>query len=207
MRAHERVLITGADLVHFGSNYIIDGDRVDDLPNTSVDEAHPLNQYGRSKLDGEHAVRDHCARTFIVRSSWVYGRGKVGFVNDTRRRLMAHERIDAVTDVRANTTFVEDLVERALELIERGHYGTYHLVNTGVCSYYDIAVEIGQVLGMPVDQQGRLIRRSTAAVARWIAARSPCTPLRCLLSEEHGLPALHSWRIALADYVGRESER
>jgi dTDP-4-dehydrorhamnose reductase len=198
---------SGADLVHFGSNYIFDGDRVAEMPYTSVDEARPLNQYGRSKLDGERAVRDRCARTFIVRSSWVFGRGKLGFVNETRRRVMAQERIDAVTDVRANATFVEDLVERTLEVIERGRYGTYHLVNTGVCSYYDIAVEIGQILGMSAAQRGRLIRRSTAADAPWITPRPPCTPLRCLLSEDLGLPPTRSWRIALADYLGRDWER
>jgi len=34
-----------------------------------------------------------------------------------------------------------------------------------------------------------------------IAARPRYTPLRCLLSEQLGLPPMRDWRAALAEYV------
>ena len=82
----------------------------------------------------------------LARSSWIFGQGKGGFVNETRRRLLAGEPMEAVTSARANTTFATDLVQRTLEVVRQGTYGTYHLVNTGACSYYDIAIEVARLL-------------------------------------------------------------
>ena len=81
----------GADLAYFSSNYVFAGDRLDEKPYTIADRPQPINQYGKSKLAGEIAVRGLCPRSFIIRSSWIFGQGKAGFVNETRRRLQAGE--------------------------------------------------------------------------------------------------------------------
>ena len=190
----------GADLVHFSSNYVFAGDRLDEMPYTLADRPHPINGYGESKLAGENAVRDACARSFIIRSSWIFGQGKPGFVNETRRRLIARERIEAITDIHANTTFAADLVLRALEVVRQGTYGTYHLVNAGVCSYYDIAMEVGRLLRLSMAERERLVGGSRAAAASWIAPRPSHTPLRCITSEQLGFAEMRHWSLALADY-------
>ena len=195
----------GADLVHFSSNYVFSGDRLDEMPYTLADRPHPINRYGESKLAGENAVRDVCARSFIIRSSWIFGQGKPGFVNETRRRLIARERIDAITDIHANATFVADLVLRTLEVVRSGTYGTYHLVNTGVCSYYDIAMEVGRLLKLSMSERERLISSSHATAARWIASRPSYTPLRCITSEQLGFAKMRHWTLALAEYLEKVS--
>ena len=190
----------GADLMHFSSNYVFAGDRLDELPYTVADPTHPINRYGESKLAGENAVRNACPRSFIIRSSWIFGQGKAGFVNETRLRLLARERVQAITNVRANTTFAADLVLRTLEVVRQGTYGKYHLVNAGVCSYYDIALEIGRLVGLSHADRERLIGGSSAPAASWIAPRPKYTPLRCLTSEQLGLAPMRHWSAALADY-------
>lgn len=190
-----------AELLHFSSNYVFDGAGRDGAPYTAPDAPSPINRYGQSKLAGELAVHSACARSFIVRSSWVFGAGKAGFVNETARRLRRQERVDAITDVWANATFVADLVLRALQVVSCGRYGTYHVVNSGVCSYYEIAVEVGRLLDVSSERLAQLIGSAAAADASWQARRPRCTPLRCLASEELGLPAMRHWRLALADYV------
>src|ERR1051325_4754372 len=172
--------VIGADLVHFSSHYVFAGDRLDEKPYTIVDLPQPINQYGESKLAGENAVRDVCARSFIIRSSWIFGHGKAGFVNETRGRLLARDPIQAITNIHANTTFVADLIQRTIELICDGTYGTYHLVNAGVCSYYDIAMEIGRLVQLSKAERERLISASRAPAASWIASRPSYTPLRCI---------------------------
>lgn len=192
--------VIGADLVHFSSNYVFAGDRRDEMPYTVVDRPHPINQYGESKFAGENAVRDVCARSFIIRSSWIFGQGKAGFVNETRRRLLARELIQAVVDVRANTTFAADLVLRTLEVIRQGTYGTYHLVNAGVCSYYDIAIEVGRLIRLSKTERERLVNAAPASAVSWIGSRPSYTPLRCITSEQLGFLPLRHWSLALADY-------
>jgi dTDP-4-dehydrorhamnose reductase len=190
----------GADLVHFSSNYVFAGDRMDQMPYTLADQPRPMNKYGESKLAGEKVVRDVCARSFIIRSSWIFGQGKPAFVNETRRSLVARERIQAITDIHANTTFAADLVQRTLEVVRRGSYGTYHLVNEGVCSYYDIALEIGRLLGLSMAERERLVEGSLSAAASWIAPRPSYTPLRCMISEQLGFAKMRHWSVVLADY-------
>ena len=190
----------GADLVHFSSNYVFGGDRREELPYTVADRPHPINAYGNSKLAGENAVRDACTRGFIIRSSWIFGDGKPCFVNETRRRLIDRERVQAIKDIHANTTFAADLVQRTLEVVREGRYGTYHLVNAGVCSYYDIAMEIGRLLGLSSAERERLIDRSRAPAGPWIASRPSYTPLRCITSEQLGFLEMRHWSLALADY-------
>ena len=190
----------GADLVHFSSNYVFAGDRVDDTPYTVADLPQPINHYGESKLAGENAVRDVCTRSFIIRTSWIFGQGKAGFVNETRRHLLAREPVHAMTNIRANTTFAADLVQRTLEVVRQGTHDTYHLVNTGVCSYYDIAMEIGRLLQLSQAELERLVNGSHAPAASWLASRPFYTPMRCLTSEQLGFAPMRHWTLALADY-------
>ena len=199
---------TGADLVHFSSNYVFAGDRLDEKPYTIADLPQPINQYGKSKLASENAVRDFCARSFIIRSSWIFGQGKSGFVNETRRQMLAGEPMEAVTSVRANATFATDLVLRSLEVVRQGTYGTYHLVNAGVCSYYDIAIEIARLLRLSKAERERLVGGSHESVASWLAPRPSYTPMRCITSEELGFAQMRHWTLAIAEYLheGKQSE-
>ena len=70
----------GAEIVHFSTQYAFAGEPVGRLPYTLHDEPRPVNNYGRTKVTGEAAVRAACARSFIVRTSWVYGSGKKSFL-------------------------------------------------------------------------------------------------------------------------------
>jgi dTDP-4-dehydrorhamnose reductase len=191
----------GADLVHFSSNYVFAGDRLDEKPYTIADRPQPINQYGKSKLAGEIAVRDFCTSSFIIRSSWIFGQGKRGFVNETRRRLLAIEPMEAVASVCANTTFATDLVLRTLEVVRQGTYGTYHLVNTGVCSHYDIAIEVAGLLRLSKAEAERLVGNSPKPISSWIAPRPSYTPMRCVTSEELGFAQMRHWTEALAHYL------
>ena len=70
----------GAEIVHFSTQYAFDGEPVGRLPYTIEDAPRPVNNYGRTKIAGEAAVRAACPRSFILRTSWVYGSGKNSFL-------------------------------------------------------------------------------------------------------------------------------
>jgi dTDP-4-dehydrorhamnose reductase len=57
-------------LVHYSTDYVFDGTKAE--PYTEDDAPNPINVYGRSKLDGERAIRASGARHWIFRTSWVY---------------------------------------------------------------------------------------------------------------------------------------
>lgn len=192
----------GAEMVHFSTQYAFDGEPVSRLPYTIEDAPRPVNNYGRTKVAGEAAVRAACARSFIVRTSWVYGSGKNSFLCTVANDLKAGRTVRAIDDIWSSTTFVDDLIERMMAIRAIGRYGTYHVVNEGVCTYYEFALEAGRLLGLARDRIDSLIEITHERDMKRVAARPRYTPLRCVLSEQLGLPPMRDWRAALAEYVG-----
>jgi len=191
----------GATIIQFSTQYAFPGEPVGRAPYTIQDEPRPINLYGKTKVDGEQAVRHACARSYVIRTSWVFGSGKSTFLCTVADDLRAGKRVRAIDDIWSSTTYVEDLIDRTMEIHANGRYGVYHVVNTGVCSYYEFALEAGHLRGIPRDEVDRLIEVIHERDMKRIAARPRYTPLRCLLSEETGLPAMRTWREALAEFV------
>jgi dTDP-4-dehydrorhamnose reductase len=170
-------------------------------PYTIADEPRPVNVYGRTKVASEEAVRDACARSYIIRTSWVYGSGKNSFLCTVHNDLRAGKGVRAIVDIWSSTTYVEDLIQQVLRILGTRRYGTYHIVNEGVCSYYEFALEAGSLAGLSREQLDPLIEVVKESEIQRAAVRPRYTPMRCLLSEELGLPPMRDWRAALADYV------
>lgn len=177
-----------AALVHFSTNYVFDGEARE--PYRVGDEPRPINVYGATKLDGERAVAALCPRAIVIRTSWVYGgSGKANFLSTVARKLRSGERVRAIVDTWASATYVDDLIERVLEIEDPG---TYHVVNDGVCSYESFAVEAARLVGA----SEALIDRVTEAAMQRPARRPRYTAL------QNDKP-LRPWQDALADFLRR----
>jgi len=192
---------TGAEIIHFSTQYAFEGEPAGRLPYTIEDEARPVNVYGRTKLAGEQAVCDACPRSYIIRTSWVYGAGKNSFLCVVHNDLRSGRKVRAIDDIWSSTTYVSDLIERVMMIRTTGRYGTYHVVNQGTCSYYEFALEAGRLQGLTTTQLESLIEITHERDMKRIAVRPRYTPMRCLLSERLGLPPMRDWRAALSEYV------
>jgi dTDP-4-dehydrorhamnose reductase len=192
----------GAEFIHFSTQYAFDGEPIGRAPYTIKDEPRPINRYGKTKVASEQAVVDACPRSYIVRTSWVYGSGKDSFLCTAHKDLRAGKRVRAIVDIWSSTTYVEDLIERVLQILKKRRYGIYHVVNEGVCSYHEFAFEAGQLVGLNQDQLESLIEVVKETEMKRVAARPRYTPMRCLVSEELGFAPMRDWRSALAAYVG-----
>jgi len=190
-----------AEMIHFSSQYAFDGEPVGRPPYTIDDEPRPVNVYGRTKVASEEAVRDACARSYIIRTSWVYGSGKNSFLCTVHSDLHSGKPVRAIVDIWSSTTYVEDLIHRILQILATRRYGTYHIVNEGLCSYYEFALEAGRLVKLNREQLDRLIEQVHENDMKRIAPRPRYTPMRCLLSQQLGLPPMRDWRAALAAYV------
>lgn len=196
----------GAEIVQFSTQYAFAGEPIGRAPYTIQDHAQPVNHYGRTKVASEQAVREACARSYIIRTSWVYGSGKNSFLCTAADDLRAGKRVRAIVDIWSSTTYVDHLIDRMSEITSLRRYGTYHIVNEGVCSYYDFALEAGRLVGLNREPLEALIEVVKESEMKRDAARPRYTPMRCLLSEELGLAPMQNWREALGEYV-RTSQR
>ncbi|HEX7233112.1 MAG TPA: dTDP-4-dehydrorhamnose reductase [Candidatus Binatia bacterium] len=196
----------GAEIVHFSTQYVFAGEPLKRAPYTIRDKPSPVNVYGKTKLIGEEAVHKACGRSYIIRTAWVYGAGKESFLCTVHDDLRMRKRVHAIDDIWSSTTYIEDLIDRVMAIQRTGHYGTYHVVNSELCSYYEFALEAGRLVGLDAHELDSLIAITHERDMRRIAKRPSWTPLRCLLSEELGLPPMREWRAALAAYAEEQTE-
>jgi dTDP-4-dehydrorhamnose reductase len=145
-----------AVLVHYSTDYVFDGQK--DSPYTVADVPNPLSRYGTSKLLGEVMVRHHCPRHYVIRTAWVFGKGKENFIEKVRGWSRDKTEIRVVDDQVSTPTFTADLARGTLELLETGLYGLHHLTNSGSCSRYAWAKKVLELAGW----KGSLLPAKTA---------------------------------------------
>lgn len=134
----------GAAMVFVSTNEVFDGEAGEPYPEDAP--ANPLNAYGRSKLEGERQVAAALERHQIVRTSWLYGPGRVSFpekiIEAAKARLAAGQSLPLVTDETASPTWTIDLAGGIAKLARHEVYGVFHLTNEGYCSRKEWAQEV-----------------------------------------------------------------
>ena len=86
----------GALMVHYSTDYIFDGTKT--LPYVETDAPNPLGAYGRTKLEGDQAVKASGADHLIFRLCWVYGARGQNFMLTMQRLAREREKLRVVGD-------------------------------------------------------------------------------------------------------------
>jgi len=81
--------------------------------------------------------------SIIARTAWLYGIGRENFPSKILRAAMQGKPLRIVSDRVGSPTYTVDLAHAIAEIIERDiDGGIYHVVNSGVASWYDIVKEM-----------------------------------------------------------------
>lgn len=184
----------GAALVHVSSNEVFPG-----LPGQyyrEYDQPNPKNVYARSKLAGELAAQQVLDRLYIVRTAWLFGPGGANFPSKITAAADKHGWLRVVTDEVGNPTYAPDVAAAIVQLIATGHYGIYHLVNTGQASRFEFAQATLQANGRSH------IPLTPITAADWPRPATP--PLHAVLINQAAAALgieLRPWQDALGAYV------
>lgn len=127
----------GAAFVYLSTDYVFPGDG--GAPYREWDEPRPLSVYGRSKLAGEYESLRQARRTFVVRTSWVFGGSGRTFVNAISSAASQGKDLSVVADEIGSPTFAPDLADGIRRLVAADVPGVYHLSNAGECSRFEFA--------------------------------------------------------------------
>lgn len=184
----------GAKMVFLSTDYVFEG--TDTQVHEVDDMKAPLNVYGRSKLDGENAVRKILDRHFIVRTSWVFGKNGNNFVKTMLRLGKQGGEINVVNDQVGSPTYTADLAPLLRDMIGTEKFGTYHATNEGYCSWADFAVEIFRQTGC---------RTKVNFVPSFLYPTKAKRPLNSRLSKKSlkdaGFHLLPPWQSALTRFL------
>ena len=190
----------GLKMMYISTDYVFDGEGERPWePDDPVTE--PLNAYGKSKYDGEVAVREALDDYFIVRISWVFGKNGKNFIKTMVNLAKTRDQLTVVNDQFGSPTYTADLAELLAEMIQTEEYGIYHATNEGICTWYELAVEAIRDAGL-FDQKPELQVSPVTSDAYPAKAKRPHNS-RMDKSKltAHGFDLLPPWQDAVARYV------
>ena len=151
-----------AKVIHISTDYVFDGSST--RPYREDDATGPASVYGVSKLAGEQSLLSVCHDYIIVRTAWLYSETGNNFVKtmlrlgaerDASRSIDDREKtqfntLGVVADQKGTPTYAGDLAEAIMTILSSEQFvpGIYHYTNEGVCTWYDFAVRIFEVMGI-----------------------------------------------------------
>jgi len=138
----EVATVIGAKMIHVSTDYVFDGKGT--RPYREEDPVDPIGAYGRTKLAGERYVQEKCARHFIIRTAWLYGKHGNNFVHTMLRLFKEKDELNVVSDQKGSPTWAYDLASAILHIIgkDSDQYGIYHFTNEGETNWHEFAKEI-----------------------------------------------------------------
>ncbi len=187
----------GAKLVFISTDFVFDGEKKS--PYTEFDVPRPINIYGSSKLTAERLVREACPRTYIIRTSWLFGPMGKSFPKTILRKVAEGADITVVSDQIGAPTYVDDLALSIADIVQVPMFGTYHICNSGQCSWYEFAEAIVQASG----RKDVSIVPISSEDWKSPTIRPAYSVLRPYVRELQGKPPLRSWKHALKEFMQR----
>jgi dTDP-4-dehydrorhamnose reductase len=181
----------GASFAFISTDYVFDG--TSGRPYVESDPTNPLGAYGRTKLSGETSVAVANPRSYIVRSSWLFGCHGKNFVETMLGLADTEPEVLVVSDQVGCPTYTVHLAAALVELIEGDDFGIHHIAGAGECSWFEFAQEIFD----QSDSETRVMAGTTEMLAR----PAPRPAYSVLRSERRGAIVLPPWREGLAEYL------
>ncbi len=119
-------------------------------PHSEEEKPNPLNFYGQSKLMSENLVKKSGLSYNIMRPVFIYGPAnqdiKPTFLHWVKNNLEQGKRIKVVNDQRRTPTYVYDICQGLLAMIEKRITGDFHLAGKDILSPYQMAVKVANIL-------------------------------------------------------------
>lgn len=177
-------------LVHISTDYVFDGKKES---YDEDDKKNPLNYYGETKAAAEDYIIKNLKKYYIIRTSWLFGKGGKNFIEKIKELLKTKDEIKVVNDQFGRPTYTKDLSKAIIKIIsEKKPIGVYNITNSDSCSWFEYAKEIAKY------------------------NNSKCKILPCLSSEyltdakrpkysvlnNNKIEKLRSWKDAVKEYMG-----
>jgi dTDP-4-dehydrorhamnose reductase len=147
---------SGAWLIHYSTDYVYDGSG--DQPWIETDPTGPLSVYGKTKLEGENAIRTSGCQHVIFRTSWVYAARGGNFAKTMLRLARERDCLTVINDQIGAPTGAELLADVTAHVIRVAQKrpdvsGLYNLAAGGETSWHGYAgfvIEFARQAGVEI---------------------------------------------------------
>jgi dTDP-4-dehydrorhamnose reductase len=186
----------GSTLVHYSTDFVFDGHT--SRPYVEEDQPNPQSVYAQSKLLGEWFAAE-VPRAFVLRVESLFGGpGAKSSVDRMVGAISRGEVVKAFADRTVSPSYIDDVATATTVLMAAGAPGLYHCVNTGFCTWYELAEEIAGLMGK--SKAARIIGVSVADVP----LRAPRPQFAALANDKLSrFVSMPTWRDALRRYLAQ----
>ena len=134
----------GCEFLYISTDYVFSG--TGDTPYETGDVVEPVNYYGVTKREGERLALSCCTKSYVVRTSWLYGVHGRCFASTMLSK--AHmSQVNVVDDQVGSPTYAPHLASAVAQLLQTHRYGIFHITGEGFCSWADFARQIFEEIG------------------------------------------------------------
>ena len=134
-------------LVFLSTDFIFDGNKKRHYSYKETDIPNPLNHYARTKYEAELLIYSSGIEYLICRTAVLYGwnDNRLNFITWILNNLKQNTTISIVIDQINSPTFIENLAQIILKLIEKNAKGIYHTAGDCALSRYEIALKCAEI--------------------------------------------------------------
>lgn len=191
-------------LIHISTDYVFDGKKT--RPYYPSDGVNPMGVYGKSKAEGETAVRENCAKHVIVRTSWLFGLHGPNFVKTMLKLGQEREELQIVDDQVGSPTYAGDLADALLAIAthviqKNAGWGTYHFCNAGALTWYAFARKVFAFARPYIDFKVQDVRATLTENYPTPAPRPQYSVLDCTSLEETFGIKRRPWQTTLKEML------
>jgi dTDP-4-dehydrorhamnose reductase len=159
-------------------------------------ETCPNSIYGYTKCSSEKIALLY-DKSIIIRTGWLFGgnqKNHYKFVENIVNNFITNTEIKASNNFVGSPTYVKDLINKMIFLIENLRYGIHHVVNDGIATGYDIAIEISKILNL---NKQLIITMNHELLPNAGPLRSNTE----ILETKYEFNKMQSWKKSLKEYV------
>ncbi len=192
-------------LFHYSTDYVFDGKK--GVPYTEADPSAPINVYGKTKWEGEEAIRSIGCKHIIFRTSWVYAARGHNFLKTMLKLATSRDKLSVVADQFGAPTQAELIADVTAHVVrecilgpDSNHtdfVGTYHLTAAGETNWLEYArfiVATAEKGGLTLRvKPQKIIPNSTEDFAA-LAKRPQNSRLNCKKLQDTFSICLPNWR-------------
>lgn len=195
----------GAKMVHISTDYVFNGEGILDnegiiRPYNEFDHPDPKTVYGKTKYESEVFVRNINARSYTIRTAWLYGEGN-NFVRTMLKLSQERDLVKVVNDQHGSPTSTRELARLITHLIDTDNYGLFHGTCEGNCTWYEFTKEIYRLMEVKTE----IIPVTTEEYPR-PARRPKFSVLDNYMLRMTSDFAFRHWKEEIADYLQQHKE-
>ena len=130
-------------MIHFSTDYVFDG--LKNEPYEETDQANPQSIYGKTKWEGEEAVRQH-KKHIILRTSWVFSSRGQNFLKTILKLIQEKTSLNIVSDQKGTPTSADSIADITYKIVKTilnkpsfKDFGTYHVALESETNWHEYA--------------------------------------------------------------------